>query len=521
MHVAVKVFCKAAMAGNSGLLGQAVAEIQLHEELQREVLRDGVPRLLAVNEDETHLHLIFEYGGKRLLREVVTLSDGERGEVGDAIVAAATPLLARLHGKGLSYNDFKPEQLLLTRRPDGAGFRVNVCDLGAATALGSPPTACTPIYAPPEAGPDMLNYIARLPHPKLADSFGVKYDSWALGATLVVALFGSNPWETPEARAIADDYDAYDSAVVARIVAAPRAYRDHAQFSALPSDVRGFLDAALDPNPATRATCLELCFSDYAQRLGVHDWATTPEAAPLLRGKAERAAAALAAAEAERASKVRAFFDAATAELEAADQRGAALRGRVAALEEEARAGAAREIKAVVEGCGEPRAPSRASSRRLSPNGASKLACVDVAALFAAECGSSSCTGASVATHVAGAMKPCAVSSGAAVRSTGDVSCSDARGDACAALDAASSCEADAAAAIAVVTLTSTSSGASSKQLSLKSGGAKSPCAVRGGRDMRTPAERVQGAAHKLRKEAGRAAAALKGAFCMRAPAVY
>jgi hypothetical protein len=38
---------------------------------------------------------------------------------------------------------------------------------------------------------------------------------------------------------------------------------------------------------------------------------------------------------------------------------------------------------------------------------------------------------------------------------------------------------------------------------------------------MRAPAERLQGAAHKLRKEAGKAAAAFKGAFCMRATAVY
>ncbi|KIY95543.1 hypothetical protein MNEG_12418 [Monoraphidium neglectum] len=118
-------------------------------------------------------------------------------------------------------------------------------------------------------------------------------------------------------------------------------------------------------------------------------------------------------------------------------------------------------------------------------------------------------------------MKPCAVSSGATLRSTGDVSCSGARGDASAALDAASGCEADAAAVIAVVTLMSNNNAASGKQFLIKNAGAKRPCGGRGGRDMRTPAERVQGAAHKLRKEAGRAAAALKGAFCMRAPAVY
>jgi hypothetical protein len=50
-----------AAAARLAALRQSVAEVQLHEKLQREVLRDGVPRLLAVNEDETHLHLVFEY----------------------------------------------------------------------------------------------------------------------------------------------------------------------------------------------------------------------------------------------------------------------------------------------------------------------------------------------------------------------------------------------------------------------------------------------------------------------------
>jgi hypothetical protein len=612
----------------------------------------------------------------------------------------------------------------------------------------------------------MLNYIARLPHPNLGHFFGVKYDSWALGATLVLALFLFYPWETPEARALADDYDAYDSAVVACIRAAPRAYRDHAKFGALHEDMRAFLDAAPDPDPATRASCLELCFSDYAQRLGVHDWATAPEAAPLLHGKGERAVAELAAADAACALKVKAFFEAATAELHAADQRGAVLQGRVAALEEDAQASAAREvrkdeaaaaaaaahaaevaalcaaagaereaaarregalhgrvaaledaaragavrevrkdeaaaaaasahaaesaalraaasaardeaaqregalqgrvaalesqaqrkdeaaaalraaladeqaafqaqvaalqarlaelegasraavvaaaalagegsrgggecggtscassvcsgddgsvehalsaellasraasprlsldgepdagaeqakeqqqvqleaashaasgcgvsdfaaraevpIKVVVDGCGEPRAPSRASSRSVSPSGPGKLRCAGVAAFFAAEHGGGSCSGAGIAAPTAGAMKPCAVARAAATCSTDDVSCSSAHGDACAAPDAASGREADAAAVIAVVTLTSTSNGARGKEFFFTSGGVKRPCAVRGGRDVRTPAERVHGAAHKLRKEAGKATAALKGLLCMRAPAAY
>ncbi|KIZ06754.1 hypothetical protein MNEG_1199 [Monoraphidium neglectum] len=340
------VFSKAAMASSTGLLKQAVAEVQLHEKLQREVLRDGVPRLLAAHEDETHLHLVFEYGGTSLIREIATLSDEDRAEVGDAIVAAATRLLARMHGKDCDrrYNDFKPEQLLLTRRPAGAGFQVNVCDLGAATPLGSHPTACTPTCAPPEAGPEMLKYIARLPHPNMGNFFGVKYDSWALGATLVLAVLGFSPWETPEARALADDYDAYDSAVVACITAAPRAYATTPSLGpCLRTCARSWTPRwILTPPRAPRAWSSASATTRSA-------WASTtgPRRQRRRRCCAARrsAAAELADADAARASKVKAFFEAATAAIDAADQRSAVLQCRVASLEGEAQASAVREVR--------------------------------------------------------------------------------------------------------------------------------------------------------------------------------
>jgi hypothetical protein len=65
------------------------------------------------------------------------------------------------------------------------------------------------------------------------------------------------------------------------------------------------------------------------------------------------------------------------------------------------------------------------------------------------------------------------------------------------------------------------SKSAGSKQLHSKGFGAARPRGGRGGRNIRTPTERVQGAAHKLRKEADKAAAVLKGLLCMRAHAAY
>ncbi|KIY98983.1 hypothetical protein MNEG_8978 [Monoraphidium neglectum] len=720
----VKALCKDRLIAQPALVDQVLSEILSQEELGPEVLYPGgVPALLAVHEDETHVHLVFEYGGEALMPMIGGLTWQERDALTDEIARTLLPLLAGLHAKGFSYNDLKPEQLLINRCLDGT-LAPRLCDFGGVTALGCGAVlAFTPRYAPPEAAGEILKFVYDRGAPSyLGDLVGPEYDAWALAASVAVVQAGRHPWETAEAAAALarGDGDAHDAAMARRIRDAPRAHRDLPDILALRPAKLAFLDSALDPHPAARPSPLELCFGEYGESLGITDcldWVpAVGEAVPLLADLAERrrargdeARAAAAAAAAAHAAEVAALCAAAGAEREAAARREGALHGRVAALEDAARAGAVREvrkdeaaaaaasahaaesaalraaasaardeaaqregalqgrvaalesqaqrkdeaaaalraaladeqaafqaqvaalqarlaelegasraavvaaaalagegsrgggecggtscassvcsgddgsvehalsaellasraasprlsldgvpdagaeqakeqqqvqleaashaasgcgvsdfaaraevpIKVVVDGCGEPRAPSRASSRSVSPSGPGKLRCAGVAAFFAAEHGGGSCSGAGIAAPTAGAMKPCAVARAAATCSTDDVSCSSAHGDACAAPDAASGREADAAAVIAVVTLTSTSNGARGKEFFFTSGGVKRPCAVRGGRDVRTPAERVHGAAHKLRKEAGKATAALKGLLCMRAPAAY
>jgi hypothetical protein len=507
--------------------------------------------------------------------------------------------------------------------------------------------AFTAKWAAPEAGPAVLRQLYGMEQDlcALAAVMGPAYDTWALGAILAEALAGAHPWDVPAPRdgGDGDNDDEYEAAVVRRIMDDPLAYRRAPAVHGAPACLRDFLDGALESDPAVRATCLELCFSEFGEAAGALDllnWVPqVREALPLMTALAERRGArgteALAAAAAAHAAEVAALSAGAAG-------REAALQGRVAVLEAAAREAAAWEqlkqataaaathaalvdenavlkaqvaalqarlaelegagraavaaaaatsgtsgswggsvrgdsrtssvcsgddgglcaellvlrpasprlsldggseveaeqeqedkkescsmalgtvaeavTKAAAEGCGKLHTASRASSQSVSPS-TSQFA--EAPADTDTEAGCGSCTGTSIAAPAVGAMKPCVIARVATACSTTDSDRASTRADAFTSLDAASGCEADAAAVIAVVSLNSSNDGASSKQLRSKSGGAKHPYVGLGRCDVRTPAERVQGVAHKLRKEAGKAAALFKGLLCVRAHAAY
>ncbi|KIY96033.1 hypothetical protein MNEG_11928 [Monoraphidium neglectum] len=629
-------------------LSMAKAEIDAHEELGPRLLYPfHVPRLLAVCEDNKTAHLVFEHGGRPFRQACRELSPAEVLEVCRAVVRDVAPLLVLLHDEGWCYSDLKSDQLLLRRRPDG-GWVVPLIDFGGLRRTHSSSAAAfTAKWAAPEAGPAVLRQLYGMEQDScaLAAVMGPAYDTWALGAILAEALAGAHPWDVPAPRdgGDGDNDDEYEAAVVRRIMDDPLAYRRAPAVHGAPACLRDFLDGALEPDPAARATCLELCFSEFGEAAGALDpldWVPqVREALPLMTALAERRGArgteALAAAAAAHAAEVAALSAGAAG-------REAALQGRVAVLEAAAREAAAWEqlkdkaataaaathaalvdenavlkaqvaalqarlaelkgagraavaaaaatsgtsgswggsvrgasrtssvcsgddgglcaellvlrpasprlsldggseveaeqeqkdkkesctmapgtvaeavTKAAAEGCGELHTASRASSRSVSPS-TSQFA--ETPADTDTEAGCGSCTGTSIAAPVVGAMKPCVIARVAAACSTTDSDRASTRGDAFASLDAASGCEADAAAVIAVVSLNSSNDGASSKKLQPKSGGAKHPYVGLGRCDVRTPVERVQGAAHKLRKEAGKAAALFKGLLCVRAHA--
>lgn len=81
-----------------------LSEILSQEELGPEVLYPGgVPALLAVHEDETHVHLVFEYGGEALMPMIGGLTWQERDALTDEIARTLLPLLAGLHAKVRDY----------------------------------------------------------------------------------------------------------------------------------------------------------------------------------------------------------------------------------------------------------------------------------------------------------------------------------------------------------------------------------------------------------------------------------
>jgi hypothetical protein len=134
--------------------------------------------------------------------------------------------------------------------------------------------ACTLEYAPPETH---ALFVAGGTEPQA--TFGPAYDTWGLGLTAFslftgggypysptrLALAGPKPFDNPDA----EEGLGWDPHLAARLLQAPCNYRIHPAFKLLAPEERAFLDMALDPDPAARASLGQLAASDLCRALGV------------------------------------------------------------------------------------------------------------------------------------------------------------------------------------------------------------------------------------------------------------
>ncbi len=166
--------------------GKAASRAEREVEAAARLRHPHCLRALALDRDDAHVYVAYEYVRGRTLREAM-----RAGELGDraAVEAAAQILegLAHAHAKGVVHRDVKPANVMLAA-PDGDGDEVSVrlLDFGLAhldeadtlTAAGDVPG--TLAYISPER-------LAGRPPSGAADV-------WAVGVVLWEALAGWHPF---------------------------------------------------------------------------------------------------------------------------------------------------------------------------------------------------------------------------------------------------------------------------------------------------------------------------------------
>jgi hypothetical protein len=261
--------------------GKAASRAEREVEAATRLRHPRCLRALALDRDDEHVYVAYEYVRGRTLREAM-----RAGELDDssAVEAAAQVLegLAHAHGKGVVHRDVKPANVMLE---DGAEVSVRVLDFGLArvdetdtlTAAGDVPGTLAYI------APERLEGVA---------ASGAA-DVWSVGVLLWEALAGWHPFAS------------------ASPVETARRIRQGARPLAgtrpdLPAELCALVDRMLVRDPARRppakrlADALRDAFAARARR------PRSASSLPVLRGRA--AHAGLAAAYAGGAALALPFF---------------------------------------------------------------------------------------------------------------------------------------------------------------------------------------------------------------------
>ncbi|MDQ3859561.1 MAG: serine/threonine protein kinase [Actinomycetota bacterium] len=162
--------------------GKAASRAEREVEAATRLRHPRCLRALALDRDEEHVYVAYEYVRGRTLREAM-----RAGELDDrsAVEAAAQVLegLAHAHGKGVVHRDVKPANVMLE---DGGDVSVRLLDFGLARVDEADPlTAAGDV-------PGTLAYIA----PERLDGVSASgpADVWSVGVLLWEALAGWHPF---------------------------------------------------------------------------------------------------------------------------------------------------------------------------------------------------------------------------------------------------------------------------------------------------------------------------------------
>lgn len=174
----------------------------------------GHPHICSLHQcydDDEHYYLVLDYvTGGELFEHLIR--NGAYSEAGAArLVREVASTLAFLHGIGVVHADLKPENIMLSQKPDGGDSSnavVKLVDFGSAEIVNSEVVASTapasdftltPAYAPPE----VLNKTSQ-DDSKVESSM----DMWALGIILYIMLVGMHPFD-PNGRATDDEIEEF------------------------------------------------------------------------------------------------------------------------------------------------------------------------------------------------------------------------------------------------------------------------------------------------------------------------
>jgi eukaryotic-like serine/threonine-protein kinase len=162
-----------------------------------------------------------------------TLEDEHVLEIGLALADA----LAHAHARGVIHRDIKPHNVLVPRRPEGAGGAAKLTDFGGASLAGEDALTRTGNVL------GTLAYMA--PEQSEGREVGEEADLYSLALVLYEALCGVNPVRGPTPAATA-------RRIGKRIDPLERRRRD------LPRALTRALDTALSPSPRDRSTLEQL-----------------------------------------------------------------------------------------------------------------------------------------------------------------------------------------------------------------------------------------------------------------------
>lgn len=227
---------------------QCYREVALHSS----VVSDGSVALYSAWREGDGVVLCMEDVSGGDLGQVLRGAWGGRVTERHAVTAVIEPLLSTLcylHARGIAHRDIKPENLLLT--PSG---KLKLADYGLSIDMHSE-SAVTRAGTLQYMAPEVLRCaLKRSPSDRKMDAPTVGYghgvDVWSVGVLAYELCTGVNPFVSP-----GGNKERTAAAIQRGLFAAGDNFRWPPRFS---EELKSFVTAALQPDPARRATAAEL-----------------------------------------------------------------------------------------------------------------------------------------------------------------------------------------------------------------------------------------------------------------------
>ncbi len=205
----------------------------------------------------------------KLKRELVLHPD-----VAADVVGQAADALQAAHDLGILHRDFKPDNVMLAKRPDGT-FLVKLVDFGIARTA-DPGAARVTRTGFAVGTPDFM-----APEQLAGDRLDARADQYALALVAFVALTGKDAFPGESSK----------ESLIARLTSRPRTLQEAKQDVQWPDSLQAVFDRALSPNAEDRFARV----ADFAEALGSAISGMTPsQTAAIYRRALDQRVASLA-----------------------------------------------------------------------------------------------------------------------------------------------------------------------------------------------------------------------------------